>query len=721
MKRTGKRLLSLMLSIFLLLTMLPRLERPAAAAKIVSGTCGENVKWNLSKDGTLTITGNGPMMDYAYNDPAPWYDQCASVRSVIIGDGVTSIGRDAFADCVNLTDITIPKGVTDIGDSAFNCCSSLTSVMIPEGVTTIRGSTFMNCSDLTEIILPEGLTTIEYAAFNDCVSLREVNFPESLTTVHHYAFADCESLREITFPAALSFIGQFAIASCEVDSITFLGSAPTIGSWVFSALAATVYYPCGDPTWSKGIMQNYQGDMLWQENHKYVDGVCSVCGKTRDPYSGSCGKDLQWQLDDQGTLKVTGTGNMKHYASPTDTPWYEMRPFIRAVEIGEGVTSIGAYGFAACSNLTKVTIGSGVTIIGRYAFKDCKRLTSVVLPEGTTTISWAAFLRCSSLASVTIPESVTTIESYAFNDCNSLISVTIPASVAAIGSGVFVKTRNMTVVTFLGSAPSLPDGCLGLSTVYYPCGDDSWTKITEKNTSNVTWKPWHTFGENGYCTQCRKYRELVVNITRIGSDRAASAVVGIYNDSTLLDSCRVHASAYKDLATVSYPFGSVYHLKWESQSDVFNSCFTAAVNGAVVAYGSELNLKDGEIIHLIEDCDHQYRETTTPSNCVKEGKIVSLCILCGDSSVRNIPPVAEHSYDNGVCIHCGEPEPIHLTGDLNGDNRLDIADVSCLYAHVKGTLPLDAATLPYADTTGDGTVDIADTARLYAHVKGTNP
>ncbi|WP_455106275.1 leucine-rich repeat domain-containing protein [Prevotella pallens] len=105
-----------------------------------SGTCGANLKWHLTDDGVLTISGKGEMYDY--NDRGPWG---SSIKRVIIGDGVTTIAGSAFSGCSSLTSVTIPNSVTTIDYSAFSGCSSLTSVTIPNSVTTISYSAFYNC------------------------------------------------------------------------------------------------------------------------------------------------------------------------------------------------------------------------------------------------------------------------------------------------------------------------------------------------------------------------------------------------------------------------------------------------------------------------------------------------------------------------------------------------------------------------------------------------
>ena len=110
-----------------------------------SGSCGPNLKWHLTDDGVLTISGEGRMDNYdgGYYVGGPWrYDD---IKRVIIGDSVTSIGNDAFRGCSSLTSVTIPNSVRAIGYGAFSDCSSLTSVTIPNSVTTIGKEVFALC------------------------------------------------------------------------------------------------------------------------------------------------------------------------------------------------------------------------------------------------------------------------------------------------------------------------------------------------------------------------------------------------------------------------------------------------------------------------------------------------------------------------------------------------------------------------------------------------
>ena len=144
----------------LLITLLVSLS--AYAEK--SGTCGTNLQWKLTDEGVLTITGTGKMKDWGYNNYSPWHAD-KSVKQVIIGDGVTTIGSSAFSGCSSLTSVTIGNSVTEIGIGAFKGCISLTSVTIPNSVTTIKGEAFSGCSSLTSVTIPNSVRTIGAKAF----------------------------------------------------------------------------------------------------------------------------------------------------------------------------------------------------------------------------------------------------------------------------------------------------------------------------------------------------------------------------------------------------------------------------------------------------------------------------------------------------------------------------------------------------------------------------
>jgi cell surface protein len=191
-----------------------------------SGTCGANLKWKLTDEGVLTITGTGEMYNWEDGHAKPW-SRNSNIKQVIIGDGVTTIGEEAFSFCYSLESITIPNSVTTIGESAFKACSSLTLITIPNSVTTIGGRAFDSCRSLTSITISNSVTTIGGGAFYKCRSLTSITIPKNVTTIGIHAFYDCRSLTSITIPNSVTTIGYYAFSGCKnVKQITVEAVTP---------------------------------------------------------------------------------------------------------------------------------------------------------------------------------------------------------------------------------------------------------------------------------------------------------------------------------------------------------------------------------------------------------------------------------------------------------------------------------------------------------------
>ena len=140
---------------------------------------------------------------------------CNFLKSVRIGDGVTSIGSHAFYNCYSLASITIPDGVTSIGTYAFQNRYSLASITIPAGVTSIGDNAFQNYYSLASITIPDGVTSIGTYAFQNCYSLASITIPDGVTSIDSYAFYYCPSLASIIIPASVTSIGSYALYNCS--------------------------------------------------------------------------------------------------------------------------------------------------------------------------------------------------------------------------------------------------------------------------------------------------------------------------------------------------------------------------------------------------------------------------------------------------------------------------------------------------------------------------
>lgn len=222
------------------------LPRGPAADEIqaTSGTCGDNLTWTLDDNGLVTVSGTGPMWDYASRDnrtvPSPWSGN-NQVQALLLKPGVTSVGSWAFAFC-QLRELEIPETVTAIGASAFSDCSAMETLRIPGSVKTIGSSAFAGCSSLRSLNLPEGVESIGSFAFDGCCGLTELSLPATLTEIGASAFSACFGIREISFA----------------------GPAPTIGENAFTdVIDATVYYPAEDPSWTEALQESLGEGLTW--------------------------------------------------------------------------------------------------------------------------------------------------------------------------------------------------------------------------------------------------------------------------------------------------------------------------------------------------------------------------------------------------------------------------------------------------------------------------
>lgn len=282
-------------------------------------------------------------------------------------------------------------------------------------------------------------------------------------------------------------------------------------------------------------------------NHTQADTVCATCGST-DVHTisgttctvcgyigGKCGDNAYWTYDGNGTLSITGTGDMYDYTyrSNTWSPWCGYSEEITSVTVGEGITRIGNLAFFLHTSLQSVTLPSTVTAIGDDAFKfdnitsitlpagltsigsDAFRstdLTSIEIPDSVTNIGARAFSECCDLASVKLPTGITAINDDTFEECSSLTSITIPASVTSLGDGALAECYNLTTITFLGKNISMEDNALdynpSLTTINVPCNwegpqeyEFSTDHYMDYRTVRVTVSN-HVLGENDQCAVC---------------------------------------------------------------------------------------------------------------------------------------------------------------------------------------------------------------------------
>ena len=122
----------------------------------------------------------------------------------------------AFTGCDSLTSIILPEGITSIGNKAFSRCSGLTSITLPSSLTSIGSHAFDSCDGLTSIDLSNctSLTSIEQGAFSSCSNLTSITLPESLTSIGNFAFDGCDSLKEVVIDSEYVYTNATSTSAC---------------------------------------------------------------------------------------------------------------------------------------------------------------------------------------------------------------------------------------------------------------------------------------------------------------------------------------------------------------------------------------------------------------------------------------------------------------------------------------------------------------------------
>ena len=155
------------------------------------------------------------------------------LKSIVIPDGVISIGNWAFENCTNLTSIVLPDSLGNIGENAFKSCSSLTNITIPSRVTSISRGAFSNCTSLANVVIQRGVTSIGNSAFYYCINLTSVVIPDGVTSIGDEAFRYCSKLANVVLPVGLKNIDDKAFFGCAITSIVIPKGVTSIGKEAF--------------------------------------------------------------------------------------------------------------------------------------------------------------------------------------------------------------------------------------------------------------------------------------------------------------------------------------------------------------------------------------------------------------------------------------------------------------------------------------------------------
>jgi len=337
------------------------------------------------------------------------FQDCISLREVVLNEGLKKIGKYAFRKCKSLESITLPSTVTDIGAGAFSRCSQLRRVVLNGGLERVRKYAFHGCISLQSITLPAALTEMGENAFSGCLSLKEVVINEGLETIVHGAFTNCISLVTIILPSTISEIEEWAFHNCNMLKEAVLNEG-------LLAIGSNAFMNCNS-------LESITLPATVTEIDRYAFVKCENLRKVvlANKERLQKMKIEQQAFQDCKSLLSIDLSNTFLVDIPYGT--FTDCTQLREVVLNEGIKKIGKWAFGRCESLLSINLPSSLDDIGEGAFRRCKKLKEVVLNWGLKKIGRYAFCDCSSLSSITLPSTLDEIGCSAFSSCTKLKKV----------------------------------------------------------------------------------------------------------------------------------------------------------------------------------------------------------------------------------------------------------------------------------------------------------
>lgn len=407
------------------------------------------------------------------------FSKCTALSSVTIDNASLTIGKSAFSNCEQLSSFVMGNAVTSIGGWAFDGCSMLPSIDFSETLTQIGEYAFNKCG-LTSVTIPGNVETIEDYSFSQCSQLASVTFGEGIKNINRFAFANCSKLKDIYFPTSLLSIGESAFVGASIEEVRFPDRLESIGANAFSKCEAlsSLYF-------GKGL--KFVGSSVFYNCSKisYVDigDLANWCQIEFDPdyginsYDSNFGRFVCPANPLAYTRKIYLNGEpldeLDIPSTVTAIKNFTFNNVIRfdKVIIPNTIKSIGRCAFSGCTDLSQVYFLSGQTLesIGDDAFQGCINLLEIGLPSTINKLG-GAFRNCTNLETVNIPENIIEISDYTFYNCSKLADISIPEGVKTIGSWAFSGCISLSRIIIPSSVEIIGTeafgNCEGLGGVY---------------------------------------------------------------------------------------------------------------------------------------------------------------------------------------------------------------------------------------------------------------
>lgn len=472
----------------------------AGASVVISGSCGYNLTWTLDDEGILVISGTGSMTSASSSTDSPFYGILSSIKSIVIEDGVTTVGSCAFYGCTTLESLTMADSITSIGEYAFYGCSKLTDFILSDNLKTIGDKSFYDCENLTSVTIPESIVSIGDYAFYYC-SLKNVVLPDVPINIGSWAFNSALSeddygayyigkhLIRASYEVSGSYmvkagtldIASFSISSqTELKSVTIPDSVKIIGSYAFYNCTALTNVTMGNGV--ERIGESAFKSCTSFYNIVIPDSVTSIGSLAFYNTSRYNNIGSGWQVFYIG----------KHLIDVNES-------FSGSFTVSKGTLTIANYAFSYCDDIVSIKIPDSVRSIGEGAFYQCSELWGVYIDDlaawceiefensYSNPLYYASeglYLNGSAVTDLVIPEGVTAIKDYTFRSCINLKSVTVPKSVTSIDPYAFTANRELVFNCYINSCADEYAKGRDNITVKYICDGCVFTNyISDGNTT----------------------------------------------------------------------------------------------------------------------------------------------------------------------------------------------------------------------------------------------
>ena len=432
--------------------------------------CAERDDWNYKSDLNDVETIIIPNGVETIGDNC--FRTCQDLEQILLPNSLKTIGYEAFYGgwaCKSIKNINLPSNLETIEERAFYGCEDLQSIVIPNKVTQISSQTFEKCFSLESVTIGNNVRTIGVESFQMCRSLKEVIIPNSVKEIKGCAFDECDNLEEVYIPSSVIEIQGRAFRKMKINSIIYVENQA-----IYNLL--TVYFGADDARYTYGLTKiivdptrtaGKDEPVYYYTADTSNDSYCTLY--TRDKY-GNIIKEERIEYADGNIFDFdTSMGEIKGFNYSSEDVYYEQFEGINIEGIGEvlafpkkingvqvkSISELLKYFSHGIIGVKKVIIPNGVEKINNSAFIEYWWLENITLPNSVTSIGAGAFSNCSSLKEVTIPNSVTSIGAGAFSNCSSLKEVTIPSSVTSIGNAAFGNCRSLKEVRIPNSVTSI--------------------------------------------------------------------------------------------------------------------------------------------------------------------------------------------------------------------------------------------------------------------------